>query len=278
MKFLLISAAFFFFFLFLLEIIAYTIRWYTARLSINVSITLKSCVDFLIEYFSTSVSILFLLVDYLFIPFIWRFVNSDHRINKSTNHKNPVLLVYGYTARGFHMAILRYRLKRDSYNIFFFFCWPPKKGILNVANGLKDMVEKLSEVSPTKKVELVCHSLGGVVALYYITKLGGSDKIQHLVSLAAPFRGSKLWRLSPRKWCREILKPDNKLLKELTEEIPSQLKITSIYSSFDELVLPYHSSKLTGGGVENIEVDRVGHQRFVFSKKIYLLIRDSLIR
>jgi len=251
-----------------MEIIAYMIRWHTVGRLVNIR---EGWIDFLVEYFCSCAALFLLLIDYLSLPFTLR---STHVL---CSKRNPVLMVYGYMARGFHMALLRYRLKKDGWkDVFFFFYWPPKGGILYVADRLKNMIEKLLEIDSGKKVDLICHSLGGIVALYYVTKLGGADKIQHLISLGTPFKGSKLWRFSPRQWCREILKPNNTLLEGLMEEVPSQPKITSIYSSFDELILPYHSSKLEIDGIKNVEIDGIGHQRLVFSKKVYSLIRDSL--
>lgn len=59
----------------------------------------------------------------------------------------------------------------------------------HTANKLKDCVEKIRQKTD-KKIDLVAHSMGGVVARLYIQQLGGDRHIHNLITLGTPHRGS----------------------------------------------------------------------------------------
>eukprot|EP01114_Cavostelium_apophysatum_P008658 TRINITY_DN2130_c0_g1_i1.p1 TRINITY_DN2130_c0_g1~~TRINITY_DN2130_c0_g1_i1.p1 ORF type:complete len:372 (+),score=46.75 TRINITY_DN2130_c0_g1_i1:106-1116(+) len=90
---------------------------------------------------------------------------------------------------------------------------PMTASIETRANALKKKIEKVISnlESPygarfrtelflqTRKVHLVAHSLGGLDCRYYITKLGGHERVFTLTTVATPHRGSPVaeWAVSP---------------------------------------------------------------------------------
>lgn len=63
-------------------------------------------------------------------------------------------------------------------------------GIGEIAGDLSRRVDEIARTSPDGKVDIVAHSMGGLVARAYIKMLGGVDKVQHFVSMGSPHHGT----------------------------------------------------------------------------------------
>ena len=73
------------------------------------------------------------------------------------------------------------------------------------------------------------------------------------------------------------MRPGSDFLKSL-KTIPTNIKVLSIYSSFDEIVLPYQNSILEWENARNKEYNDLGHMRLIFSSKVYEEIRTFLVK
>ncbi|MEI6627615.1 MAG: alpha/beta fold hydrolase, partial [bacterium] len=61
---------------------------------------------------------------------------------------------------------------------------------VDTAYLLKDKVEAVKRIAGTGRVNLIAHSMGGLVARYYAQELDGAKNIDKLIFLATPQRGS----------------------------------------------------------------------------------------
>jgi pimeloyl-ACP methyl ester carboxylesterase len=74
-------------------------------------------------------------------------------------------------------------------NIFVFpYDW--RQDIRDIAGNLRDTVDWIKEFTGSDRVDIIAHSMGGVVARYYINKLGGNDPVRKLVFMGVPSFGS----------------------------------------------------------------------------------------
>ena len=116
------------------------------------------------------------------------------------------------------------------------------------------------------KVDILAHSMGGVDARYYIKFLCGYKYVNDFVSLAGAHQGSTVGCLDPincggAATCvgpQENAWMQNESLKEINicDMTPwDDIKYTSIWSEFDEIVLPASNSVLDGA--MNVEVNSV---------------------
>ncbi|MCL2449392.1 MAG: hypothetical protein FWD17_10625 [Polyangiaceae bacterium] len=97
-----------------------------------------------------------------------------------------VVLVHGFLASGGVFRPLRARLKREATAHVATFSHAPGVGVRRIARKLARVVESLP---PTARVTVVGHSLGGVVARWYVQEMGGNARVAQTVSLASPFCG-----------------------------------------------------------------------------------------
>jgi|GEM_PF-1925217 len=116
-----------------------------------------------------------------------------------------------------------------------------------------EFVQTKIEDSPADTVNLICHSMGGIIALIACERLSEEDKerIGRIVTLGTPWNGTMMARLL------SLLKKDDKALRELSpyshvlsRELPKvgqdiRGKAVSI-GSVSDVIVPWESSILEG--------------------------------
>ena len=80
---------------------------------------------------------------------------------------------------------LRRQLAEDVHVLEFSYDWR-----LTVEHNARQLSARLDRDLPGKTVDIIAHSFGGLVARYYIQKLGGENRVRHLVTMGTPHRGS----------------------------------------------------------------------------------------
>lgn len=159
--------------------------------------------------------------------------------------------------------------------------------IKNSAAQLDDFVTKVLNATGAKKVDIVGHSQGGNVPIWWIKKMGGANKTAHYVGWAPSSRGTDLNGLVTLGSSLGIMGfvtgvsnvgqfpgvTDQTSTSDYTEElfpngssdVPAGPKYTVIATKYDRVVTPYTRQTLSGVDVENIVLqdrcpgDAAGH-------------------
>ena len=229
----------------------------------------KALVGFVLEYIYVIVHLVLIVVDYI----TSLFQSITPKISSPQDTQNPIILVHGYMMRGLVMYPIKRRLNKDGYkNVYLFTYSPPWLNIDDFSLQLKDKIEFVKKEREVEKVDLICHSMGGLVALNYINKHDGVKNIDRLIALGTPFGGSKLWSFSIGK-CGKEMRPGSEFLKKISMP-QAGIRATAIYTTFDEMVIPYEYSKLEWA--DNIEMNYIGHVGLLFSRSVYKIIREAL--
>lgn len=195
--------------------------------------------------------------------------------------KRPVLLVHGILGqRHVYWNLFKRRLVADGFRVHEVVLPYALLGDIRIAaRMLSDKVDATLAGDRADKVDIVCHSAGGLVARYYLSYLRGDRKVRHLVTLGTPHGGTYFSYLLQFPFLDIIrqTRPGSHLLQELSGPgaIPRGVKVTSLWSPVDGVVLPPESAVLTGA--VNIKVPWTTHWGFLWSKHIYGLVKDALV-
>ena len=192
----------------------------------------------------------------------------------------PVLLVQGFLGTRGSMQRVEKRLDQEGLCTFSF-----NLGLLNTrdirtsAFLVHRKVETILEQAPhIKRIDIVGHSMGGLIGLYYIKKLGGHAKVRKLVMIGTPHRGTwialggvvMLGALSESSW---QLLPYSSFLVELQKgTLPPEVEYFSIAAERD-WVCPLSSTYLQGAHLVTVPF---GHAGLVMSDETYEKVVDVL--
>jgi len=270
-----------FFLLFLYLFIAYILRWFIVSnspefLKQHGSLTLFTDIFdnfssavylFFMEYCSYVTAFALMVADYVYHYVIIYFI-PEKKPALASDEKPPILLIHGYMMRGWTLMYLKKRLQKDGWdNVYTWSYIPPFKNIAYYAEQLKNKANDIMNETSQTKIILIGHSMGGLLARYYISHLEGKSFVEKLVTIGTPHKGTQLWSFTYSP-CGIEMRPESDFLTKL-KAVPSTIKTLSIYSSFDEIVLPYQNSRLKGKNILNKEFDHLGHMRLIFSPQVY---------
>ncbi len=142
----------------------------------------------------------------------------------------------------------------------------------SAARRLGEYIDRIRASTGSAQVDIVGHSMGGVVGRYLITRGGGAEVVRNLITIGSPLRGTDLSAVGLGRANSELL-PNSSLMQRLdTLPVPTQVRFTAIQSRSDALV-SVRSGRVPG--VEQIVYDDLGHLGLLASRRV---ARDIIAR
>jgi triacylglycerol esterase/lipase EstA (alpha/beta hydrolase family) len=189
----------------------------------------------------------------------------------------PILLIPGYFSnRAYWLAFARI-IRRVGAAQFYTIDPKPMTGdIRELARQVAERVDVILGTTGSAHVNIVCHSMGGLIARYYIEQLQGADKVGTCVMMGTPHHGTWLSRLGVGTNAKQM-RPGSEFLADLNkfEHSDKGVKYVNIYSTFDNMLVPPNNAVL-GGNAKNIPIDHVGHLTMLYSPKVAKLAWQNL--
>ncbi|GAA2251916.1 lipase [Streptomyces ruber] len=175
----------------------------------------------------------------------------------------PVIFVHGLADRASIFSRLRGGLRdcgagpllTASYNTY-------HPDIPTAARELGEQVAEVRRLTGGRPVCLVGHSLGGLIARYYVQRLGGDTRVPLVITLATPHGGTAMAQWTPVYPLLRQLCPGSTLLAELDEPCAGcRTRFVCFYSDLDEAVVPASRARLDHPDLRtrNVLVHGVGH-------------------
>jgi pimeloyl-ACP methyl ester carboxylesterase len=197
----------------------------------------------------------------------------------------PVLLVHGIVDNRSIFVHLARVLRRRGHGTVQAVNYSPMTALTGdiraAARDLGQHVERLCAVSGSDRVHVVGHSLGGLIARYYVQRLGGDARVDTLVTLGTPHRGSAIAHLLPPTLVPRQLQPGSDLLRELDEPaVGCRTRFLAVWSRMDQLIVPQRNARLTHPDlqVSNVRLDHVGHMAMTIDPEAVHLVTCALSR
>lgn len=187
----------------------------------------------------------------------------------------PILLVHGLIDNRSIFTKLSWSLRRRGFgrvvtaNLPLFATDVPA-----AARRMAAAVDQLCEQTGFGQIHVVAHSLGGLVARYYVQKLGGDERVHTLVTLGTPHAGTRAARLMPSVVHYPLLaqlRPGAPLLRELAEPAPGcRTRFVCFAGELDRLVVPTASALIEHADLDvvNVQVPGAGHHSLTFNGRV----------
>lgn len=186
----------------------------------------------------------------------------------------PVILLHGLFLNRSSLFWLQYRLRSAGYQQTFCINTPAWRDFESLTEELAKKVDALRIKLKVEKVVLIGHSMGGMIARNYIQNRGGVAHALGLVTLGTPHYGSKLAPFAISKMGRTLLPGSDFLVRFNGIKWPEQTRAISIYTRYDNIVLPAESAKMAGA--EDVELDGMGHTALLFHPRSLQAVVDAV--
>ncbi len=178
----------------------------------------------------------------------------------------PVIVIHGYAMNRANFVPLAARLARAGLGPIVGFEYWTLGRIAAAARQLGWFVDQVRDATGANEVDIIGHSMGGVVARYHVAFGGGDGVVRTLVTLGSPHAGTDVSAIGIGHPTRELVL-GSKLVKRLAAAPPPErTRLVTIFSRADALVPGAHQPAIAGA--DRVVFDDLGHVALLASKRV----------
>jgi pimeloyl-ACP methyl ester carboxylesterase len=119
-----------------------------------------------------------------------RWLVPDKHLDRMAPDAPPVVFVHGFLGDPTNFMALRRALAGRSFASF---AYRPRLHFARLAAPLAELIEGVCAATGADRVDVVGHSLGGLIARHLVDS-GGGRRLRRLVTLGAPYYLDRFWR------------------------------------------------------------------------------------
>lgn len=162
----------------------------------------------------------------------------------------PVVFVHGFTGSASNWTTAESVFEADGYSSgdLFPYQYDWSQSNKTSAAGLATYVQQVLAKTGAGQVDIVNHSMGGLVSDWYIKELGGQQYVRHLASIAGANHGTTAAEACLEDESCVEMTPGSAFITTVTsgDEAPGATKYATWYSPCDGVINPYTSTELSG--------------------------------
>ncbi|MFG2419147.1 esterase/lipase family protein [Streptomyces sp. NPDC048448] len=197
-----------------------------------------------------------------------------------TGTKPPVVLLHGFIDNRSVFVLLRRNLAQHGRQHIESLNYSPLTyDIRTAAELLGRHIEDICERTGRDRVDIVGHSLGGLIARYYVQRLGGDLRVRTLVTLGTPHSGTRVVPLMNAHPIVRQMRPGSDVIKELCEPAPDcRTRFVSFWSDLDHLMDPLETAAIDHPDLlaQSVQVSGIGHLALPVHPAVATGIRQAL--
>jgi pimeloyl-ACP methyl ester carboxylesterase len=182
----------------------------------------------------------------------------------------PILLVHGMVDNRSIFTLLRRGLRRRGFGRVLTLNYSPlTNDVRTAAEGLAARVELLCAETGFERIHVIGHSMGGMIARYYVQRLGGDERVHTLVTLGSPHTGTLAAHLVPHRLARQ-LRPDSDVVAELKGRAAGcRTRFLAVWSDLDQMIVPRRAARLEHPDLlaRNVLIRGVGHMSLPINRR-----------
>ncbi|MFE0249671.1 lipase family alpha/beta hydrolase [Streptomyces sp. NPDC059010] len=206
--------------------------------------------------------------------------DSQSTTQLPTETNPPVVLLHGFIDNRSVFVLLRRNLAQHGRHQVESLNYSPLTcDIRTAAELLGRHIEEICERTGSPRVDIVGHSLGGLIARYYVQCLGGDLRVRTLVTLGTPHSGTSVVPLANAHPIVRQMRPGSALLDELARPAPGcRTHFVSFWSDLDHLMDPLETACIDHPDLlaQNVRVSGIGHLALPVHPAVATGIRQAL--
>ncbi|MBT2367823.1 alpha/beta fold hydrolase [Streptomyces sp. ISL-10] len=205
---------------------------------------------------------------------------AAHRLPVAEGDAVPTVLLHGFVDNRSVFVLLRRALARHGPRPVECLNYSPLTcDIRAAAELLGRHVEEICARSGRRQVDIVGHSLGGLIARYYVQRLGGDHRVRTLVTLGTPHSGTSVAPLAGAHPIVRQMRPGSSVIEELRMPAPGcRTRFVSFWSDLDRIMVPVETACIDHPDLlaQNVRVSGIGHLALPVHPAVAAGIREAL--
>lgn len=217
--------------------------------------------------------------------------NEIVKHHRYSAEKIPVVLLYGFFSSRKTLSVMESLLTKQGFEVMSFNLGGSlgvffTRNITETAEFIDRKIRRQMTRYGFKKVHIVAHSKGGLVALWWLLKLGGSQHCDKIITMGTPYKGT--WHtylaiFTPLAFFwKDVwqMRPGSSFLKDLHGSATTPgLKIYNLYSQKDSIASGKEGIFDHPGDVTAIPFHHLSHFQYLarrdVAKVIVKILRDE---
>jgi pimeloyl-ACP methyl ester carboxylesterase len=191
----------------------------------------------------------------------------------------PILLVHGLVDNRSVFTVLRRALRRRGFGRVRTVNYSPfTSDVREAARVLGRYVDALCAQTGYERIHVIAHSMGGLIARYYVQRLGGDARVHTLVTLGAPHGGTRAAHLLPLPVVRQ-LRPGSDLIAELARPAHEcRTRFVAIWTNLDQLIYPKTNARIDHPDLtaRNVLLTDAGHFSLPMDRRVVQEVVQTL--
>ncbi|MFF3936143.1 esterase/lipase family protein [Streptomyces phaeofaciens] len=205
---------------------------------------------------------------------------GDDPARLPTQAPPPVVLLHGFIDNRSVFVLLRRSLAQHGRHRVESLNYSPLTcDIRTAAELLGRHIEEICARTGSSRVDVVGHSLGGLIARYYAQRLGGDARVRTLVTLGTPHSGTRVVPLANAHPIVRQMRPGSAVIEELSRPAPGcRTRFVSFWSDLDHVMDPLETARIDHPDLlaQNIPVTGIGHLALPVHPAVAAGIRQAL--
>lgn len=195
--------------------------------------------------------------------------------------QRPVVFVHGLGGHRGNFALMRGAFDVLGRSRTYSITLEEGRDIDALGELLRERIARVIEVNGLAdgdQVDLVAHSMGGVVSRVALEDPATAARVRTLVTLGTPHSGTHLARLADTARTR-AMRPGSTLYDRLAAQVPwpgppSLPRLVCFWSRSDTVILPAETSVLEGA--EAVELEGITHTGFLLHPRSFTRVLEAL--
>ena len=191
--------------------------------------------------------------------------------------RRPILFVHGLGGHRGNFLPMRswFALKgrRRTYSIGL-----PDDDLIDLGDRFTEVIHEVVAVNQLRddeRIDIVAHSMGGLVARLALLDVAITNRVHTLVTLGSPHGGTHAARFAGSGRAKD-LRPDSPVLQRLAVQVPwaGPTRLVCLWSKADPLMQPASTAHIDGA--ESAELPDMTHTQYLLDRAAFRSVRTAL--